>query len=285
MKNRRKYVWLLSLFCLLFVTGCRADTQSNEVAVHVTGYDIFPTSKKVVDCVNPSTNKFIGVGDDAYTYPSGQRSFTFDSKGGSDFQPISVVSKDQVTLTLSGVISFYLNTDCDTLKKFHQQIGSKVWGGHHAYVNDNFQGWTNMLDVELGKPLQNDLTDAASNYGYSDLYLKASVRQELEKQLASTLEGRVKDLTGGDYFQNFKVLINKPQVPQNIEDALNAKAAAVQQNAAQVAQNTTALTAYAQIVQCKRLGISEQQCVLLFGINSGKITLVPFGSAYVAPTK
>jgi regulator of protease activity HflC (stomatin/prohibitin superfamily) len=278
---KKKHLVLMAVMALA-LTGCRANTQSNEVAVHVTGYDIFPTDAKVKDCINPSTNKYIGIGDDAYVYPAGQRSFTFDSKNGADFPPIAVVSKDNVTMTLSGTISFYLNTDCKTLMKFHQQIGSKNWNGHAAYVNGgNYDGWINMLDVELGKPLQNSLTDVANNFSYLDLYTKAEVRQTLEGTLAKTIESRVNDLTGGDYFNDFKVLLNKPAAPQNIVDALEAQAAAIQQNLAQRNLNATALTGYQQIVQCKRLGISEPECVLLFAINSGKITLVPYGSAAV----
>ncbi len=274
--NKRVRTALLVGVCALALTGCRAGTQSNEVGVHVTGYDIFPTDAKVTDCIKPSTNKYIGMGDDAYYYPAGQRSFTFDTKRGSDFPPIEVVSSDSVTMTYTGSVSFYLNTDCNTLKKFHTAIGSKDWNGHKAYINDGYEGFTNMLDVIFGKPAQNALTDTAVKYPYLQQY-KGAVRSAVENQIASTLEQRVKDFAGGDYFKNFHVLLNKPTAPDAIIKALEDQQAAVQENLAQVAKNATALTAYAQIQECKKLGNSEATCVTLYEINSGKVTNVVIG--------
>lgn len=259
------------------LAGCRASTDSNQVAVHVTGANIIPTAKKPVDCVAPSTNKYIGVGDSAYVYPAGQRTFAFDSKDGSDFPPISVTSKDNVTLNYSGAITFYLNTDCNTLLKFHTTIGSKKWNGHPAYVNDNDKGWVSMLDVDLGKPLQNALSDVANHYNYLAQYTGAS-RAGIEAAVASTLEERVKGFTGGDYFTRIAVTLNKPGAPDSIVKALEDKQAAVQENSAQAARNLTALTSTDQVTECVKKRLSEAVCFQLYAINSGKVPYVVSGN-------
>lgn len=284
--RRRGFALVALLFALVGLTGCRSDTQSQEIGVHVTGHVMFPTSKVVKDCVAPSTNKYVGIGDDVYVYPAGLRTFTFDDKKGADYPPITVVSKDNVTMHLSGVLSFNINPDCEVLKRFHQQIGTKRWGDDQrpAYVNgEDFRGWTSMLDVQLGKPTQNSLTDDAAAETYLDLYTSPQVRQRLEKTLAQTLPGRVRELSGGDYFQNFKVLLNKPDAPESIVKALEAKQAAVQDNLAQAARNTTALTQFDQIKGCTTKGISEETCAFLYAINSGKVpyAVPPGGSAVV----
>lgn len=262
---------------LVSLAACRANTSSNEVAVHVTGGDIIPTDEKPVNCINPSTNKYIGIGDSAYKYPAGQRTFTFDSKAGSDFPPINVVTSDNVTLTYTGALTFYLNTDCQTLLKFHTTIGSKQWNGHPAYINDGDQGWVSMLDVNMGKPLQNGLSDVASKRDYLSQYT-GTARQAIEQSLASDLEQRVRDFTGGNYFTRISVLLNKPDAPDNIVKALEDKQAAIQENAAQAARNTTALTATDQITQCVRRHITEAACVQLYAINSGKVPYVVSGN-------
>src|SRR5438128_11221766 len=74
---------------LLALTACRGNTDVNEIGVHVTGSDVIPTSQHVAGCVQPGHNQYIGLGDKLYLYPAGQRTFTFDSKNGSDFPPIS----------------------------------------------------------------------------------------------------------------------------------------------------------------------------------------------------
>lgn len=269
-------VIVLGALCAVALTGCRASTEVSQVGVHVNGYDLIPTGATVADCIPPSTNRYIGLGDDAYYYPAGQRTFTFDTKRGSDFPPIEVVSKDKVTLTYTGSVTFYLNTDCKTLKAFHTAIGTKDWGGHRAYINDGYDGFRNMLDVIFGKPAQNALSDTAVQFPYLDQYTGAK-RSEIEKEIAGTLEQRVKDFAGGDYFQRFKVLLNKPTAPEAIVKALEDQQAAVQENVAQKAKNATALTAYQQIQECKKLGNSEATCVTLYEVNSGKVTNVVIG--------
>ena len=83
---------------LLALAACRTNTEANETAIHVTGYNVIPTSAKVKDCVKPATNKYIGFGDKAYKYPVGQRTYKFDTGDLADHAPIQIVTKDSVTV-------------------------------------------------------------------------------------------------------------------------------------------------------------------------------------------
>jgi len=143
-------------------------------------------------------------GDSHYYYPAGQRTYKFagadedEAKAlGADGPAIKVV-KDNITLMLSGTVTFSLNTDCDVLKKFHQQIGVKKWGEKKkaAWISDggdeSYYGWDAMLDVYIEQPLQRAATDAllAEQKTYLDLY-NGSGRAEFEQAIQADLPGSV----------------------------------------------------------------------------------------------
>ena len=282
----RRRVRLLALsMAMLALAGCRTNTEANEAAVHVTGYDIIPTSAKVKDCVDPSTNKYIGFGDKAYMYPAGQRTYKFDAGEKADHVPVEIVTKDNVTMTLTGVITFYLDTDCATLMKFHTEIGSKLWYGKHAYLNDGDEGWNDMLDVYLGNTLKNVLSDFAAPYDSTRLYGQAEIRRQLQDIVAREMPKQVQALAHGPYFLNFTVSLNKPEAPEKIKEALEERTRQEQLRSAQVAANNTDIEKYKTVQNCKKAGLSESTCAFIYAVNSGHVEAVPQGSVVMTAPK
>ncbi|HRF28661.1 MAG TPA: SPFH domain-containing protein [Candidatus Saccharibacteria bacterium] len=297
----------------VLLSGCSSyETESDQVAVAVDGNALTPANRTILGCYGESEGGWDGPGDSHYYYPAGQRTYKFagadedEAKAlGADGPAIKVV-KDNITLMLSGTVTFSLNTDCDVLKKFHQQIGVKKWGEKKkaAWISDggdeSYYGWDAMLDVYIEQPLQRAATDAllAEQKTYLDLY-NGSGRAEFEQAIQADLPGSVESLAGGNYFVNFKVQIQKPSIPTGVAEALTAKEIAKAQNEAQKLANETVQTELESIralvevlgqqgyIDYQRNKLSAQQLELLKqAIESGKVTIlpVPTGSNVTIPT-
>lgn len=315
-----KIIRTIAIGALLAIglTGCMYATETDQAGVHVNGYALIPTDRSVEDCKNPGTSGRAGLGDTVYKYPSGQRSFKFMGKDiteakklGADMPSITVV-KDNIALSLTGTVTFYLNTgDCKTLEAFHKNIGVKKWGPDEvpAWVAKNtdgkedFRGWNAMLDIYIGQPLQQALTDALLEkkvdtdgkpveISYLDLY-NGQGRDQLAKEVQANLPAAVKELSGGSYFQNFNVVLQKPDIPDNLKDALTAKVQASLQNQAQKTANETVTTELMSITDLvKVLGVQgyltyKQNQLLQKAIDKGDISLlpVPQGSSVTIPSQ
>jgi hypothetical protein len=269
---------------LLLLTGCYHSTDTQEVAVHQHGSVMFPTDQDLAgDCMRPGQTKALGVGDKGLDYPAGQRSYKFGTGRGQDMPGVHVITKDGAQMTMTGVVTFYLNTDCDVLRRFHTQIGSKDWDGQPAYVNDGYQGWDAMLDVYIGQQLRNVVNDAAGGQDSSALYKDPTIRRELQGPIGAELPKAVRDFAHGPYFRDFTVELNQPQAPAALVKAYNDRVAAVQENRAQAARNTTALTQLDQLKACKRAGMAESTCAFIYAVNTGRVTAIPQGSAVTLP--
>ena len=154
-----------AVLAALALAGCaEVNTQPDEVALRYSGGF---GSAQFMNCVNASTKNYTPPGDAYYTYPYGQRTFTFDKGGEED--AIQIVTKDNVTMTVAGSVTFKLNTDCGSdgsggpLRQFHENIGIK----YSAFFNDadgpNQQdaGWVKMLTLYVGNQIQRAANDAA----------------------------------------------------------------------------------------------------------------------------
>jgi SPFH domain/Band 7 family protein len=264
----------LAAASLLAVAGCTSiNTEPDEVGLHYSGGAI--TSTQFANCVAPGTRNWDGPGDPHYKYPAGQRTYKFGDGKGSDHAAVKAVTKDNVQLSFTGTVTFSLDQTCTMLRRFHEQVGLKDWGGAHAYISDgNYTGWNNMLDVYIGQPLQRAINQTAGDFGYKDLYNGNQARAKAEAEVQQSLPGFVKQLAGDDYFRHFNVALQKPDAPADIVRALEAEQEAVAQNNAQKQQNQRSRTQYDTFTDCKKI-LSEANCVLLYGINSGKVTVIP----------
>jgi len=248
-----------ALLLLSTLTACSTvNTEPDEKALHYQGGSF--TSSKYKNCVDPSTREWDGPGDKHYKYPFGQRTFAFTGGDDGDSPPITVVSKDNVQLTVTGVATFALNTDCKKLREFHDRIGAKF----NAYVGEGetdkemLAGWVKMLNVYMKQPLDKAMDAVSKEYGYSELFTNPRVKEEWEDKVGKLVAQFAEDQSGGDYFCSpsytgtgpcgeFSLTIQSPTPPDEIVRALAAQQVAVAENNAQRQRNVTAQTKIEQI--------------------------------------
>lgn len=226
----------------LALTGCSSvSTNPDQVALH---YSAGPfSSTKFSDCVDPSTKAWDGPSDKHFSYPAGQRTYDFKGDGsGADSPALTVVAAGtgkkgadtQVELKQEGTLTFTFNTtDCETLRAFHEKIGLK-YGADKA----GLKGLDALLDTYLGGPLQRALSEASQGVDWKTYYSDAKVRNDVETRAVELLPGYVSELAGGEYFSNFSVQLQRPNLPQSLIDALQATQVAIEQNNAQKERNT-----------------------------------------------
>jgi regulator of protease activity HflC (stomatin/prohibitin superfamily) len=296
----------------LLLTGCSSySTGPDQAVLHYGGGMIEASNYK--GCSGPSQRSLAeGPGDAYYYYPAGQRNYTFADGGESG--PLTVVTRDNVTMTVPGIATFTLNTDCadngGVLRAFHEKIGLK----YSAFVDDedgpnrSDAGWVRMLNDYVGKQLDRAADSAAKKYTWRELYTDAAKKAEFEKEVASTVPVFVKQLAGGDYFTNWSILINSLTPPENVVQALNDEQAAVAQaNAAKAKAIADAQTAQAQAdaeiaVQKAKAAASEQEAkaienlirvlgidgyIKLKAIEDGRVSILPIpaGSSVIVDGK
>jgi hypothetical protein len=232
----------LLIVAVLALAGCSSiSTQADEVGLHYKGGPLSAT--KFANCVGPSTKNWDGPSDPHYTYPAGQRTYDFTGGEDSESKPITIVSKDNQELTVSGVAKFYLDTDCDMLRSFHEQIGLK----YAAYTSD---GWVRALRVYVGQQLQQAMTTAAQKYNWQDLYNDPSIRSQWEDEVQTLTPVLVTRFAGKEYFKSFSFTLQKPVPNAGLLQGLAAAQEAVLAKKTVVNQNATVK---AEIDQIKSL--------------------------------
>lgn len=222
----KKFFVVIGAAAALTLSGCSiVNTAPDEVALH---YSAGPFSATTFDnCVEPGQRNIDGPADQHFPYPAGQRSFVFDDSDNEakDSGSFSAPSKDQVLLTLSGQVTFELNTDCDTLREFHEKIGLK-------------DDWTAILKTYFSQPLNRALTDATQQFNWGDLYSNVDgAAAKWEAKVKELLPNYIKQATGGEYFINVSTTLQKPAVSPELQSAIEATQQAVQQNRAQQERN------------------------------------------------
>lgn len=227
----------LCLLVLLVARPSSISTGPDQVALHYKGGAF--SSKKFSDCVAPSNREFDGPGDLHFAYPASQTNFVFDAEGG-DSGPITFVTKDGIEMTVEGVTNFLLNTSCEpieigsstytggALQRFHELIGNR----YNAFMTDGgarSDGWRQMLNVYIFRPLDTATDRAGQNYTYAELYTDPNKKAQWERDVLAQLPDLVNRQTDGDteFFQNFAVTFQKPEPPQSIKDELVKQQAAV----------------------------------------------------------
>lgn len=227
----------------LAMTGCSVSTQPDQVAL---AYNDGPFSPRTFDkCIPVSKREVQGPSDVAFVYPANQRTDDFTGNKGSDRGPFGVVSKDGVELAFPGNLQFLLETECETLRQFHEKIGFR----YDAYFDgNNSEGWNkNVLPKYIEQPLQTALAGAASQYNWRELYNDPKVRIAVQEAVKESLPRFVNDQTEGDkeFFKGFVLTLQVPQPPQALKDAITNEQTVVAQANAAKAQAT------AQVEQAK----------------------------------
>jgi len=262
---------------MMFMTGCSSvSTEPDEAALHYSGGSF--SSKNFKGCIDPSNRSVDGPGDAHYTYPVGQRTYSFTGAEGSERGPINVTTGSQ-EVTVPGFLTFTLNTDCETLRKFHEKVGQK----YKAYKDGG--GWDDFLFDYVDVPLNAIMNEAAGaidtpegstaeqNWYY--LYTNEKAQRQFESYVKENLPAEIESTLGGEFITVNAVSIAKPGISDALKQSLAAKEQARLDNEAQKERNTIAATKYDSLAACRKAGLSEGACITVFLAESGDIPFYP----------
>lgn len=266
-KMKRVAVALAGVVAVMTMSACSGvNTQPDEVALHYKGGSL--SSAEFVDCVDSSKREWNGPGDNHYTYPKGQRTFSFTGRSGSEIDPVPVVTNDSQELEVPGFVTFTLNTDCKTLREFHERIGIK----YGAYESD---GWNAFLNDYLAVPLKASMNKASLDADWRTLYSDAEAQRAFEDYVKENLPGEVSKALGNDFIQINEVSIEKPKPSKGLRDGLAAKEEAKLQDEAQKQKNVVAASKYDSMKECRSSGLSENACITIYLADQGKVPFYP----------
>lgn len=281
-KTKKILLSVFGVFALVLTTACTAvDTDADEVGLHYEGGSY--SAKKFKECYDPSTHDRVGPGDKIYLYPVGQRTFSFTGKAGSESDPIAVKTKTVgINNTVAGYVTFTLNTDCKTIRKFHETVGKK----YGAYGEDSGafsggklpDGWVKFLNDYIQVPLDSTMDTIGRTYDPYVLSASPEAQDEFEQKVKAELPRAIEAALGSQYIKVNSVQIKTPELPESLRASLEATEAAKLDKQRQDERNKVAKSAYQQYADCKKV-LSESACITLKLAEDGKIPvwIVPKG--------
>ncbi|WP_051799801.1 SPFH domain-containing protein [Catenuloplanes japonicus] len=224
------------------LTGCSTvSTESDQVALHYDAGAFSSTTYQ--ECVTENNRTWDGPGEKYYKYPAGQRNFDFMGGDDAESNPYTVVSKDNQELTVSGGLTFHLDTSCDPdggmLRDFHEEIGLKFQPTMDG-DGQTTDTWLEMLRFYIGQPLNKALATEAQKYDWLALYNDPNTRAQFEAAINANLGNAVMATTGGKaYFVQFNLTLQKPAPRKELVDGLAAVQVAITEREAVKEQNAT----------------------------------------------
>ncbi len=258
---------------VLLVAGCSTtSTSPDEISLLYSGGSF--SSQKFQKCVEPGHRDRAGVSDTYYTYPVGQRTFTFTNDQNNpdkDAAAISVTTKDPLDMVVSGTATFEFVNTCDKVREFHEKIGAK-------YIRDlggQKDAWTAILDTYFRQDLEKAMDAAAKGLEWRQLYGAPDVKEQWEDTVAELAPKVMEEHAGAAYFSNIRLSLDTPQPPQNVIDSLRQRQVAIEQNNAQKELNNKALTELDQLRAC-RDAIGIDACMQKYAVDRGaKVIISP----------
>jgi hypothetical protein len=228
------------------LAGCsKADTGPDKTALHYEGGAT--QAQKFKGCVNPSEKHWYGPGDHVYEYPTREVTYDASSDKGAESAPFKSVSADNAEMNVSVSVVMHLKTDCQTLRQFHEKWG-KQYGAY--YDNDDVSvGWVRLLNFGIGKPLDTELDRVVHGYDWRKLWNDAGTKALVEQAVSKDLQGLVDRQLQGTYFEDYSVLVQKPE-PTNEklkENTADEQAAVAKANSQLAQANADKAAAQAQI--------------------------------------
>lgn len=205
MKSVRKIVVTtgLVLVAAFGLTACAEHyTDPSMVSLRYSGG--LTEGGAFVECVDPGVKTVDN--DTYYRYPTTQREDVFDSdKFNAEDVAGSSADQGDLEITTSGgnlgylkiKAVFQLETDCDTLKEFHEKIGRT----RQAYFNEDGtynSGWLWVMDNYVTSAVTELAGNNSVNYTIEELWLDPVKREELSTKIEEQLQKAVNDRTEGD---------------------------------------------------------------------------------------
>ena len=224
---------------MALLSGCSyASVGAGEQAVVVDGYWMIPTDPTVKGCIEPE-NSQNEITNEVYRYPARQISWDATGDPGSERGPYVVVSnaKAPADMNVPVVVTFDLTSDCEKLKQFHRDFGTK----YNGWLNDDgtvSAGWVELLNYVIGQPLQDTLNGVAQKYTWQQIWNDEQARAEFRNALLTSLPNASRARTNGvDFFTNFQVTVLMPTpVNPELKAAIEREQAAIQNAQATQAQ-------------------------------------------------
>ena len=223
---KKKILIVLAALAVLSTGACSVATTSDTTVVHKGGGLVEAADPK--GCLGPASRELEKPGDSYFAYPSNQRTYAFDASydgnaakeddySGADGPAITVISKDGQELRISGTVTFNLNTNCDVLQRFHDQVGNR----EHAFFDSPDRtplGWRTVLNKYMRPSLDATLDRIAKQYDwrqlYSDVTIKDAMNTEVNAKIASLVNERFQGKD--EFFVNFSALILQPQADADL---------------------------------------------------------------------
>ena len=267
MKTRIITTLPLALLAILTTTSCsQYNTQSDQIALEYNGHNIIPADKKFLACHEGGKQGFTGSGNDFIYLPTNQRSYDATGADGAERGAFTVVSDDNAELRVPISVTFYLKSDCDTLREFYETVGRKYGVGMDG--NSTNAGWNRMLNFVIQPPLDVTLDRVAQKYDWRKIWNDEEVRVEFEQAIKESLPGQVKVRTNGqEFFERFEVLVQKPDpVDEGLKQAIVAEQTGVAKaNAALAEAGAQQAAAEAQVAVAKAQAEARQAEIAGFG--------------------
>jgi regulator of protease activity HflC (stomatin/prohibitin superfamily) len=205
MNNKLKVVSTVAAGLLL--AGCGVSTTPSTTKLRVgDGMIEDPVYK---ECIPAGERRSAPTNDAYYSYPLSERDLDMTGQDGGDLPPITVVSKDNVTMAVPIRLAFNMVTDCKSLQEWHTAYGER----YQAFLEDDgttTEGWLLALRKIMADPLDARLDEIAKNYDWIDLYNQAEAQNEVESAVRDGIEQTVDSAADGHYFEDFNVLVKKP---------------------------------------------------------------------------
>ncbi len=268
----------------LALAGCSTiSTQPDEQGLHYKGGSF--SSKAFADCIKPSDRVWDGPGDGHFLYPAGQRTFSFTGRDGSESGPITVKTNDSQEMAVPGFVTFELTQDCDKLREFHEQVGSK-YRAFSTESGEESKGWRQFLNDYIAVPLNSSMDKAALRTDWRTLYSSAEAQTRFEEYVKASLPREVQAAIGDDFLTIKAVSIETPMPSEGLRKGLEAREQAKLDNEAQKERNATARTKYDTFRDCKKV-LSEDSCLILSLAEAGEIPFypIPEGSGFTLPSR
>lgn len=266
---RKIAIAIATLATAAVITGCSTvSTEPDQQAVRYSNPNF--GAKEYQQHYGPSSYDMNSIFNSAYTYPAGQRVYAFLPGDAGDGDVFTPTTKDGVTLTVEGSVRFALTDDPELLQEFHEKVGLRM----KAYEDE---GWRDVLRVYLRASINRALTDATQGLEWSEIYSNPEVKAAWEKRVGELLPRYVEQTIGGNYFGDFQVALQKPVLPENLENALQDAQVAAQQTEAQEERNSQVESELESIEKLVDV-LGPEGYNVYQAIKDGKISVMPIPS-------
>jgi hypothetical protein len=217
------------------------STPVDKVGLSYTGGPIAGTHFQRV--VKPGSGQFFnGFFASLRELPATQRNYIVSKNADegdrhrADFLPGP--TKDRVIAELELAVTFKLNTESGTVRRFYEQLCVK----YHCEDLSPGGGWDKLLNDNFRQVLENAVQQETRQINAADLNNNQEVISKMQRDIASHLKDDFNQVLGGNYFcgptfdrerpsvcPDFKFVIKNITLPAALQDAFTAQQASAAQ--------------------------------------------------------